>query len=289
MGVYRLVGSDVALLQRCPVGIPLRLIQHEGLCCLELQVADQDMPALDIWCSQHCIDAAPQGMDRSDVGLVIMDMDSTLITIECIDEIADFVGAKDQVAEITEAAMRGDIEFTQALHQRVKLLAGLPVETLEAVYSQRLKLSPGAEAMLAGFKAAGVRTVLVSGGFTFFTDRLKQRLGLDEAYANVLDVRDGCLTGRIQGSIVDGAAKAAHVQRLRSMLENQVVQAQGRVAKGIIAVGDGSNDQLMFAQADAGVAYHAKPALEAVATHCIRYGGLDTMLAFFPLLQTRSY
>ena len=143
-----------------------------------------------------------------------MDMDSTLITIECIDEIADFIGIKPQVSAITASAMRGEIDFRESLTRRVALLAGLNVATLQRVYDERLRLSPGAERMLAGFRRAGAKTLLVSGGFTFFTDRLKARLGLDHAVANTLEISDGKLTGRIEGTIVDAQAKAAAFARL---------------------------------------------------------------------------
>jgi len=277
MAVYRLVCANRALLKQCPIGVLVSAIQHPPLAYLDFEVPENEVDRLEQWCLENHVDYATPGFNRSDIGLLAMDMDSTLITIECIDEIADFIGAKGKVAAITEASMQGQIKFTDALYQRVALLAGLPVETLEAVYSQRLELSPGAESMLAGFKAAGTYTLLVSGGFKFFTDRLKAQLGLDEAHANVLEVSEGRLTGRIVGDVLDGAAKAKHVQRVRTALQSQVSRG-----KRAIAVGDGSNDRLMFAEVDAGVAYHAKPVLEAIATHHIRHGGLDTLLAFFP-------
>jgi phosphoserine phosphatase len=144
----------------------------------------------------------------SEFKLVAMDMDSTLITIECIDEIADMQGLK-QVAEITEAAMRGELDFSESLKRRVALLEGLDASALERVYEERLQLSPGAEAMLKAVQAAGLKTLLVSGGFTFFTERLKQRLGLDYTHANELEIVDGKLTGKVVGGIVDAEERSA--------------------------------------------------------------------------------
>ncbi len=278
MTVFRLVSRHKALLESCPIGVfsPLYSV-HESLFFQDRHVSSETITNLTQWSSQYSVDMIePGSYKRSDIAAIVMDMDSTLITIECIDEIADFVGKKSEVAEITEEAMQGIIPFSDALHKRVALLAGLPVSTLEAVYQQRLKLSPGAEIMLKGFKAVGAATLLVSGGFSFFTDRLKERLGLDAAYANTLEVREGLLTGRIEGNLVDGATKAQHLLLLKSTLSGT------SVTKGIVAIGDGSNDRLMFAEADVGVAYHAKPILESVATYSIRYGGLDTLLAYFP-------
>ena len=225
--------------------------------------------------AQAGCDAAFVPGDRrlNQVRLVAMDMDSTLITIECIDEIADMQGIKPEVALITAAAMRGEIEFAESLRRRVSLLAGLPVAALERVYDERLRLSPGAERMLTGFAAVGAKTALLSGGFTFFTDRLKARLNLDYTMSNTLDIADGKLTGGIAGPIVDAAVKAAALRRLK--LEH--AGSEGLA----VAIGDGANDLPMFAEADVAVAYRAKPVVRAKATHALDHCGLDGVLNLF--------
>lgn len=229
--------------------------------------------------AEHCSAAAmdwawvEDGRRLADFGLFVTDMDSTLINIECIDEIADMQGLKTEVAAITEAAMRGEIDFRESLTRRVALLAGLPEQALESVYAQRLQLNPGAERLLKGLRKAGVRTVLVSGGFTYFTSRLQERLGFDHAYANVLEVENGRLTGRVVGDIVDGAAKAAHLLRLRDELGLSPAQ--------VIAAGDGANDIPMLSAAGFGVAYRAKPVLRKVARCCLDHVGLDGILNLF--------
>ena len=218
-------------------------------------------------------DAAFVPADRrlADVAVVAMDMDSTLITIECIDEIADVKGIRPEVAAITEAAMRGEIDFAESLTRRVALLAGLPVEALEQVYAERLRISDGAARMLARFRAAGATTALVSGGFTFFTDRLQATLPLDVAVANSLEIDAGRLTGRIAGPIVDGQVKADTLRALKA-------KCGGGLA---VAIGDGANDLPMFAAADVAIAWRAKPVVRAQAACTLDVCGLDGALNFF--------
>ena len=206
----------------------------------------------------------------ADFKLVAMDMDSTLITIECIDEIADMQGLKPQVAAITEAAMRGELEFSESLDRRVALLEGLPVDALARVYDERLRISMGGEAMLAGVKAAGLGTLLVSGGFTFFTERLQARLGLDHVHANTLETKDGLLTGRVVGDIVDAEEKLRTVRR--------VCAGMGIDTRRAIVMGDGANDLQMMSAAGLSVAFRAKPVVRAQADVALNFSGLDGLL-----------
>jgi len=219
------------------------------------------------------IDACFIDADRSlaDFRLVAMDMDSTLITIECIDEIADMQGLKPQVSEITEAAMRGELDFSESLTRRVALLEGLPVEALERVYAERLRISLGGEAMLQAVQAAGLKTLLVSGGFTFFTERLKTRLGLDYTHANVLEAAGGVLTGKVVGGIVDAEEKKRTVERVCADLGIATTQA--------IVMGDGANDLRMMGVSGLSVAFRAKPVVRAQADVALNFTGLDGLLA----------
>jgi len=200
-------------------------------------------------------------------------MDSTLITIECIDEIADMQGLKPQVAEITEAAMRGEIEFQESLTRRVSLLKGLDASALQRVYDERLRLSLGAENMLTAIKAAGLKTLLVSGGFTFFTDRMKQRLDLDYTHSNTLEIDGGKLTGRVVGGIVDADEKKRMVERVCAEIGCATTQA--------IVMGDGANDLKMMHIAGISVAFRAKPIVRAQADVALNFVGLDAILALF--------
>ena len=209
----------------------------------------------------------PSARPWNNLKLLVMDMDSTLITIECIDEIADFAGVKPGVAAITEAAMRGELDFKEALRRRVQLLAGLPVGVLERVYNERLQLSPGAETLLARAKEASIQTLLVSGGFTYFTKRLQERLGLNETLANDLEIQDGHLTGRVTGPIVDGERKAETLATTAARL--------GLNSHQVLAVGDGANDLPMMRRAGVSIAYHAKPVVRKEATHALNWVGLD--------------
>ena len=215
------------------------------------------------------------GLRLADFRLVAFDMDSTLINIECVDEIADFAGRKAEVAAITEAAMQGEIaDYRESLRRRVALLAGTPETVLEQVYRERLRLNPGVERFVQACQAAGLRTLLVSGGFTYFSERIRQRLGLDFARANTLGVSHGRLTGtllqRPWGDIVDGAEKK------RVVLE--VCELMGIPTEQAIAVGDGANDLPMMEAAGLSIAYHPKPAVAAVAKVSILEGGLDRAL-----------
>ncbi len=215
----------------------------------------------------------PEHRRRADFRLLVMDMDSTLITIECIDEIADRIGVKPQVSAITEAAMRGELDFAGALRRRVALLEGLEESALEAVYEERLRLSPGAEILLQAARDSGWKTLLVSGGFTFFTERLQARLGLDHSVANTLETRSGRLTGRVLGDIVDADRKALELRALAARL--------GVDASRAIALGDGANDLKMMGASGMGVAYRAKPVVRQQATHALNFSGLDGVLRLF--------
>ncbi len=211
----------------------------------------------------------------ADFKLVAFDMDSTLISIECVDEIADIVGRKAEVAAITEAAMRGEIaDYKDSLRRRVALLAGAPESALQRVYDERLQLNPGVETFVRACQAAGLKTLLISGGFTYFSERIRHRLGLDFARANTLGVAGGRLTGtlfdRPWGDIVDGAEKR------RVLLE--VAELMGIEPAQAIAVGDGANDLPMMKAAGLSIAYHPKPAVAAEAMISISEGGLDRAL-----------
>lgn len=227
------------------------------------------------FCESNQLDYAfiPEDISVRDIGLIVMDMDSTLITIECIDEIADMFGIKPQVAEITAAAMRGELDFNESLTRRVALLAGLEESALNRVYEERLQLMPGAEVMLAGFKRAGAKSLLISGGFTFFTEKLKARLGLDYAIANVLEVENGKLTGRVVGDIVNAERKRTELIAHREMLDLREDQ--------VVAMGDGANDLPMLHAAGFGVALHAKPKVQAEAPYVINTVGMEGVLNYF--------
>ncbi len=216
------------------------------------------------------INPVPPDFEPAGVRLLISDMDSTLISIECVDEIADFANLKPQVAAITAAAMRGELNFAESLEQRVALLEGLDEAVLERVYSERLQLNPGAERLLAGLRERGIRTALVSGGFSFFTDRLKRRLSLDYTLANRLAVQKGKLTGKVVGDIVGAEAKR------RFLLER--CEELGISPRQAIAVGDGANDLEMLGAAGLSVAYRAKPRVQEQADIVLNHSGLDAIL-----------
>jgi phosphoserine phosphatase len=202
-----------------------------------------------------------------------MDMDSTLINIECIDEIADMMNIKPQVAEITESAMRGEIEFKESLTCRVALLKGLEESALQRVIDERLQLNPGAQVWIDACKANGIKTLLVSGGFEFFANHVKAKLGLDYAQSNKLEIIDGKLTGKVLGEIVDGQAKADFLVQKRDEL--------GLTPDKVIAIGDGANDLTMMRAAVAGIAYHAKPIVQTQASYALNHVGLDGIANLF--------
>ena len=211
----------------------------------------------------------------SDFKLIAFDMDSTLINLECVDEIAAAVGRKAEVAAITEAAMQGETtDYKQSLRMRVALLKGATLQDMDQIYRERLQLNPGAVELVAACKKAGLKVLLVSGGFTHFTDRVRDRLGIDYTRANVLEVQDDTLTGRMVdqpwGDICDGDEKRTMLLETCEML--------GISPKQAIAVGDGANDLPMMREVGLSVAYHAKPVVRESANICINNGGLDRVL-----------
>jgi phosphoserine phosphatase len=213
-------------------------------------------------------------LQADQVKLLAMDMDSTLINIECIDEIADFTGKKAAVSEITEATMRGEIkDFKESLRRRVALLAGVPASVLESVYQERLRPNPGASELLSIAHQRGLYTLLVSGGFTFFTEKLQQELGFKQTQANTLEIIDGKLTGRVIGEIVDGSAKAKYLDEACALINYQ--------KKNAITMGDGSNDLAMMDGSGISIAYRAKPIVKEKADAAFDRVGLD---AVFTLL-----
>lgn len=243
-----------------------------------LDVQHDDATRVDVvaWAERHGIDTAfvPAGLKLAQCKVLAMDMDSTLINIECIDEIAGVAGVKDKVSEITEAAMRGEIkDFSESLRRRVALLKDVPAEALEQVYTEKLRLNPGAERLITTAQAAGIKVLLVSGGFTFFTDRLRERLRLDSAHANTLEIDNGVLTGRVLGDILDADAKAVYLR--------EFARAHGATKEQIIAMGDGANDLKMLGAAGFPVAYHAKPLVRQQTRYALNVSGLDGVLNWF--------
>jgi phosphoserine phosphatase len=231
--------------------------------------------ALAAWCEAHEIDHAfvPEGRRFSDLKLLAMDMDSTLITVECIDELGELAGKKREIAAITAQAMRGEIDYTESLRRRVALLQGLEESALGRVYDERLRLTPGAEPLLAACKRHGVQLLLVSGGFTFFTERLKARLDIDYTVSNVLGIERGRLTGRVVGDIVEAEAKAAKFRSVAKELKARKEQT--------VAIGDGANDLKMMAEAGFSVAFHAKPVVREQASCALNWSGLDGVVNLF--------
>lgn len=234
-----------------------------------------DNPAVRERCRELRLDCAyvPEGRRFADLKLLAMDMDSTLITIECIDEIGDLAGRKAEISAITARAMRGQLDYPASLRERVALLAGLPLDALDKVYRERLQLSPGAAALVEACRRHGVKLLLVSGGFSFFTDRLKQRLGLDYTISNELELEGDRLTGRVAGRIVDAEAKAVRFR--------EVAHSLGAAREQTVAIGDGANDLKMLAEAGLSIAYRAKPVVKAKADCALDFAGLDGVLNLF--------
>jgi len=228
--------------------------------------------AIAFWCEARRIDHAfiAEGRRFADLKLLAMDMDSTLITIECIDELGDLAGKKAEIAAITAQAMRGEIEYRESLRRRVAALAGLAESSLKTIYEERLRLTPGADALIAACKTHGVKLLLVSGGFSFFTERLKERLGIDHTISNLLEVKSGKLTGALVGEIVDADAKAGKFRQVAAELEASKHQT--------LAIGDGANDLKMMHEAGISVAFRAKPVVRARATCAINWCGLDAVV-----------
>ena len=263
------INAISAELQQAPV-------EHPAPGLARWRAEPQSPAVFDDWAERSGVDAAnvPNGLRLADFRLLAIDMDSTLVTMETLDEIADMAGLKAEVAAITEAAMRGEIkDFSESLTRRMALLKGVGEDLIERVYQERLHLSPGAEILLTAAKAAGLKTMLVSGGFTHFTERLKERLGFDYAFANQFDIANQRLTGRVLGPIVDGAFKAQAVQ--------QCCRDIGCPPSQAIAIGDGANDLGMMAVAGLSVGYHAKPVVREKATWSVRKGGLDVVVGWF--------
>ncbi|WP_076068307.1 phosphoserine phosphatase SerB [Sphingomonas montana] len=202
--------------------------------------------------------------------LIVADMDSTMITVECIDELADYAGIKAEVAAVTERAMRGELDFSAALDARVALLRGLDIAVIDRCYAERVRIMPGARTLVRTMAAAGARALLVSGGFTVFADRVAAEIGFDRAVSNVLEIEGGVLAGTVRRPIVDGATK-------RALLLSEAAAA-GLELGEVLAVGDGANDIPMIEAAGLGVAYHAKPKTAAAAGARIEYGDLSALL-----------
>ena len=256
---------------------PTRIIPlHERAWRLE-SVDDSGARRLEVTarCSIETVDHAyvESHVRFSNIKLLVMDMDSTLITIECIDEMADYAGKRAEVAAITEATMNGEIkDFSESLKRRVALLEGLDVDAMRCVYEQRLQISPGAEALLRAARDTGAYLLLVSGGFTYFADRLKSALGFDAAYANELETCDGKLTGRLLGEVIDSSAKA---ERVRHAMKVAVCNGSQT-----LVIGDGANDIPMMLCVDQSIAYHAKKTVRDVSSMTICYGSLAVALDY---------
>ncbi|MEQ1487193.1 MAG: phosphoserine phosphatase SerB [Methylotenera sp.] len=257
--IHRLIGGNTQFMQ---------IAEH----AYYLPTNITDIETVKTFCAEQKIDCAlvPDAQRLSNFGLAVMDMDSTLINIECIDEIADMMNIKPQVSEITESAMRGEIDFATSLKKRVALLKGLPETALQRVIDERLQANPGAHEWIAACRANNIKTMVVSGGFTLFASHVKEMLGLDYAVANNLEIIGGKLTGNILGDIVDAERKAQELIKLRNHL--------GLTTSQTIAIGDGANDLKMLSAATVGVAYRAKPVVQAQAMYALNYVGLEGVI-----------
>jgi phosphoserine phosphatase len=231
--------------------------------------------SVSAWCEERRIDHAfvPEGRRFADLKLLAMDMDSTLITIECIDELGALAGRKTEVAAVTAQAMRGEIDYPESLRRRVAAIAGLQENALLEVYEKRLNLTAGAEVLLTKCREHGVQVLLVSGGFTFFTERLQARLGIDHTISNTLEVKGGKLTGALVGRIVDADAKARKFLQVMNELKAKKEET--------VAIGDGANDLRMMAEAGLSVAFRAKPLVRAQAGCALDWCGLDAVVNLF--------
>jgi phosphoserine phosphatase len=268
-------GLDVAFVERIVRLVRPSMVEPLSDTAFRLRAASAD-PALAALCEERRVDHAwmPQGQRFAELKLLAMDMDSTLITIECIDELGELAGRKAEVAAITAQAMRGEIaDYAESLRRRVALLQGLQESALLRVYEERLRLTSGAEKLAQACKAHGVKLLLVSGGFTFFTERLEQRLGIDYVISNRLEIANGRLTGKLVGDIVGAEAKAAKFRSVSKELGAQKEQT--------VAIGDGANDLTMMAQAGTSVAFRAKPVVRAQASCAITWSGLDAVVNLF--------
>ena len=260
--IHRLIGGNTQFMQ---------IAEHAYYLPTNLTAVE----SVKSFCAEQQIDCAlvPDAQRLNQFGLCVMDMDSTLINIECIDEIADMMHIKPQVSAITEQSMRGELDFAQSLKARVALLKGLPETALQKVIDERLQANPGAVEWVAACKANNIKTMVVSGGFTLFANHVKTLLGLDYAVANTFEIIDGRLTGNVLGDIVDAKRKAQELVKLRDQLSLKADQT--------IAIGDGANDLKMMQAATVGVAYHAKPIVQQQATYALNFSGLDGVIHLF--------
>ncbi|HSI24163.1 MAG TPA: phosphoserine phosphatase SerB [Methylotenera sp.] len=260
--IHRLVGGSTQFMQ---------IAEHAYYLPTNLT----DVTEVKAFCAAQSIDCAlvPDAQRLNQFGLCVMDMDSTLINIECIDEIADMMNLKPQVSAITESAMRGELDFAASLTKRVALLKGLDKIALNRVIDERLQPNPGAVEWIAACKANNIKTMLVSGGFTLFASHVKDLLGLDYAVANTLEIVNGKLTGQVLGDIVGADRKALELLKLRETLSLRFDQT--------IAVGDGANDLKMMKVAGVSVAYHAKPIVQQQASYALNFNGLDGIINLF--------